>query len=346
MPKPKKITQAVVNFLSLCPRGKNGFRTLYKADDNDPTNGDIAFSPMLKATPDFDERGQLVAAVYVPGVVDADGHWTDLAGCEMLAHSFAKGGMKLDLVHDEKPLTPEQVFVAESFVIQKGDPRFEGLKTDDGKAVDPAGGWGAVLQVQDPALRKAYREGGWGGVSFGGRGKVEEAEPPASILAKMTRHGDQDMTPEEFKKAQEENNKALAKMLGETIGAVMVTSLEAVGFKKAEEKKVETPTIDLNDPEALRKAADEAEAKKLDLNDPEALRKHAEKIEKAKKAADGDGKNDSEEVKRLKLEKAKADEALRKALGQSNQASTGAEFDSSLFKSEDLAKTMTDYANA
>jgi len=96
-----------------------------------------------------------------------------------------KNGAKLDIRHDGKAIAKEKAFVAESFIIQKGDERFQGWKDYDGKEVDVSGGWGIVVKIDDPDLRKSYREDGWNGVSLAGHAELIDDEPPASWLSRL-----------------------------------------------------------------------------------------------------------------------------------------------------------------
>lgn len=165
----RKILDADIQFLSLCPMGKNGLRTLYKADD-----GTVRFDSITKELPDFDEKGELVACVWAPNRVDVDGDYCDASTIKTLAYSFMRNSAKVDLVHDCNQLPRDAAYIAESFIIQPSDPRFEKMTDYEGNAVDVTGGWGVVVKVNDPELRKAYREGEWQGVSMYGPAKLVE----------------------------------------------------------------------------------------------------------------------------------------------------------------------------
>lgn len=156
----RRILKADVTLVSLCKRGANGLATLFKGEG-------AKFSALVKASTNFDERGELLAVVAAPGLVDSDGDVfasPDVIRNSM--HSFMRNGGKLDLQHDLKPLPATSAYVAESFEIRKGDVRFTDWKDYAGNSVDVSGGWGMLIRIEDEQLRKAYRNGDWDGISL------------------------------------------------------------------------------------------------------------------------------------------------------------------------------------
>jgi len=297
----RKILRADIAMVSLCRRGMNRLKTLYKGADG------VRIDAMVKATDAFDERGELLAVVAVPGLTDAeDDVWVDEDAVRKAAHSFMRAGAELDVQHNGKPLSKGEAYVAESFVIQKGDPRFAGWETYEGDKVDVAGGWGMLVRVEDEALRKGYRAGEWDGVSlFAPEARVEPIEKAeddlaAKVRAELVKAGitqdeDDDVTIEEIKKALAEDREA------------MVASL--VKLLKGDEKPA-------GDKPADPKPDDGAPVFKGDLTDPDALRKHAAAVQLHKMTKDGTI-NDPDEIAKLikAAEDAKVDpKAAREAL--------------------------------
>lgn len=189
----RRIQKARIKFLSLCPRGKNKLPSIYKEDG--------AFEVQLLSK-DAQEDGELLALVYAPEFRDAEG---DIASAEVIKDALyeaAKSGYDLDLRHDGRALKREQAYVAEQFIVQKGDPRFEGLKDYDGNPVDPQGSWAVVIKIDDPQLRKLYREGSWQGVSMAGVAAVstEKEDQILRAVAEIERT----MTHEEISMTKEE----------------------------------------------------------------------------------------------------------------------------------------------
>lgn len=169
----RRFKSADIKFISLCPRGANKLNVVYKDDD--------AFEIDLLTKGNMDE-GEIHAVVYAPELRDTQG---DIASAEVIkdmAYRAARDGLKVDIRHDGRALDPSKAFVAESFIIQKNDIRFQGMKNRDGEEVDVTGGWGVVVKVNDEDLREKYRSGQWSGVSMGGRGDlhIEKARAPRS----------------------------------------------------------------------------------------------------------------------------------------------------------------------
>ena len=309
----RRIKDAKITLISLCARGKNRLPVLYKADGNS-----VTFEPLVKAPADFDERGELLAVVYAPEQRDADGDVADANTIRKMAHSYARDGRGLDIHHDGKPLAKSAAYVAESFIIQKGDERFAGWKNDAGAEVDVTGGWGILVQIEDPALRKAYREGAWNGVSMFGQAVVETGKSDLAtqlvdtfkaLLAQgdQRTHEEDDMKPEELSAALAKNNEELAKSLTTSI-ATAVAAEVAKALKppeqKPEDKKGDTkpdaeaaPVFkgDRTNLEDVRKHRDAVKAyelrKGVDWSKPESIEKYEAELEKLAKAK-GDGKGD------------------------------------------------------
>ena len=280
----RRIKKANIRFISLCQKGANKLGVLYKSD------GSIEFSTLFKASDTFDEHGELTAVVYAPEHRDSQG---DIASADVIkeaAYDFISNGANIDINHNGKPLKREQARVAESFIIQKNDERFVGWKDTDGNDVDLTGGWGTVIKIDDPELRKLYRSGGWQGVSMGGTAVVEAEKSDAiERLAHLLSNyqapnptQEPDMKPEEIAKAMEPVTSQLTTL---TKG---VTDLVALLTPKQ-------PTAE----ELAKKAADEAAAKakpaeeqapiyKGKQGDLRALELHARSVElfELKKAVD------------------------------------------------------------
>lgn len=226
---PRRIKRANVKFVSLCKRGKNRLPVLYKSED-----GSIEFQTLSKASETFDEKGELLCVVYPANLPDADKDFAGPDGIKSMAYSFMRNGANIDVQHDGKALTKEQAYPAESFIIQKGDPRFVGWKDDAGKEVNTEGSWGAVFKIEDPTLRKLYREGGWDGVSlFGTAEEIEHVEKAqsGSLLDELRRlvdetrrvstHEEIDMKPEDIGSAVESALEKGFTKFGETLSGIL-----------------------------------------------------------------------------------------------------------------------------
>ena len=174
--RKRQILKAKIGFLSLCPAGANTIRTLYKSDAGDKN---IELQMLSK---DMSEQGELICCVYVPDLEDSQGDQASAEVIKDFAYDFAKNGGNIDIRHNEEALSKDDIFVAETLIIQKGDERFEGMEDYDGNSVDVTGGWGVILKVEDDELRKLYRSGEWGGISMGGMMLARDITNESSIL--------------------------------------------------------------------------------------------------------------------------------------------------------------------
>lgn len=246
----RKILKGYVEFLSLCPRGANTIQTVYKADDG--TNKNISFAAITK---DLTEQGELIACVYSPDLVDSQGDTASAKVIKQMAYDFAHSGVGIDIRHDNKAIPAEEAFVAESFIIQKGDPRFAGIKNYDGEVVDVTDGWGVVIKIEDDRLKDLYRSGAWGGISMGGLVLTEDSEKEDGALLKALKS----IVEEYFtgKKSNKQNDmeinmdkKELAELLAENNKQLVAAFKEAM---KPAEETTEQKTARLAKEEAEKK---------------------------------------------------------------------------------------------
>lgn len=176
MKKKRRLKKGHVNFISLVPRGANQLPVMYKSEGDNFT-----FQNLVKT---MTEEGELLSIVYTPEHRDSDGDIADAEVIKQMAYDAQKaGGVDIDIRHDGKALPREDAYVAETFIVQKGDKRFEGLKDYSGNEVDPEGAWAVIIKIENEDLRKQYRDGLWNGVSMGGTGafsieKGEDSDDP------------------------------------------------------------------------------------------------------------------------------------------------------------------------
>ena len=176
----RRIKYAKVTHVSLVSRGANKCPVLMKS------GGRVEFSMLFKVTED---EGLLLGLVYVPeenGAVDTEGDVAPRKVVKQMAHDFVANGAHLDIEHDLVVLTAEQASVAETFIVQKGDPRFQGWVDNYGQPVDATDAWGMLIKVSDPGLRKAVKDGRIAGLSLFGLAEVEPIVKSTSILENMT----------------------------------------------------------------------------------------------------------------------------------------------------------------
>ena len=161
-----QIKNGKITHISLCRRAMNHLPVLMKS------SGRMQVEMLTKAG----KEGLVYALVYVPDAPDQEGHMASAAEIRKMAHDFlanaaeANGG--IDIEHNFKVLGQDQVRIAETFIVQKGDPRFEGWKDHSGNQINPEGSWGVVLKVLDPTLRAEFENGNLNGVSMFGHAEL------------------------------------------------------------------------------------------------------------------------------------------------------------------------------
>lgn len=252
----RRIKLAEVKRLALCKRGKNGLTTLYKSD------GTAEFATLTKAT--NAERGELLTVIWPKGLADADGDFADTeAAIDSMMESLIANGGAMDIEHEGGVLPRGAVAIQEVFTIQKSDERFADWKDYQGNVVDVTGGAAARIKINDPALRAAYRDGDWDGVSLFGPAAVEQVDIVAAsqrVAARMGGIQETDMTKEELQAildAQKAGFAELAKSLKEVLTAKSEDNASGDGkganaqAATAEVEQRPTFTGDVNDPQAL-----------------------------------------------------------------------------------------------
>ncbi len=314
MSAKRRIKSADVKFLSLVPKGANQMKTAYKADDTG--TGAMDFGAVVVKSEKFAETGDLLAVAYAPNLVDSQGDFADTAeAIKSMAASFLTNGAKLDLRHNEIAIPASQAHVVESFIVQKGDARFANAKDYAGNAVDVTGAWAVALKIEDPELRRKYREGEFQGVSFGGQMRVEAVKEDAEgLLARLEKliaplaaklcgpspvpanKEDIPMTPEEIKALKDaaakeavdahiaaEAKKTADKLAADTAAAkALADETAAKAAKEAADKKIADDAV------AAYKAANPPPAapSNADLTgDPVVMAAKAEDVTKAAKSA-------------------------------------------------------------
>lgn len=198
--KARRIKAATITTIALCRRGKNGFTTLLKGD------GAFCWETLVKATA---ARDELLAVVYAPNRMDDDQEFATADVIKSAAHAYNRDHRELDIEHDGRPLSNKDAYVAESFIVAKGDERFQDWKGYDGQPVgDLTGAWATVIKLENPVLQKAYRDGELDGVSMFGQAALEQADTSAASKRVADRLGksrdaiqENDMTNEELTQA-------------------------------------------------------------------------------------------------------------------------------------------------
>lgn len=157
---PRFLKNISVQFISLVRKGANQKTIIWKSGDGDPPR-----SWQVEIAKTDEDKRLVFGIVYSPGEVDSQGDMTDAAEIEKAAYDFLKASRTGDGVDKDHTFTPESgAFVAESWLVRKGDPVFQD---------QPEGSWGVAIKVDDDVLWDAVKKGEIGGLSMGGRADIE-----------------------------------------------------------------------------------------------------------------------------------------------------------------------------
>jgi len=265
-------------------------RCLYKEADSS-----IEFNPLIKVDM---EKGELTAVVYAPERRDAEGDIASADVIKEMAYSFQKNGGKIDIRHNEKPLTIEQAYVAETFIIQPHDPRFSDFEED------VAGGWGVLLKIDDPELRQLYREKKWEGISLHAPQallEIEKSNDEEISLFQKLKDFFAPKNTQEIEMTKEElilNNKTLVESIVEGLAKVLKPA-ETKTLVEETEEKTEEITFEgdrLNKEHVerhLKKLRQHQLIKSVNFNDPKEVENYYKTLSKSD---DKSKENKSEET--------------------------------------------------
>lgn len=273
MAKARRIKAAEITSIALCKRGKNGFTTLLKGD------GAFCWETLTKAV----GENELLAVVYAPERADDDDQFASAAVIKSAAHTYNRDHRELDIEHDGRPLSNDDAYVAESFIVAKGDERFQNWKGYDGNPVgDLTGAWATVIKLENPVLQKAYRNGELDGVSMFGQAALERVDQSAASKRVAERLG-------KARDTHQENDMDIKELREELSGfkAEMVAVVKGLVAPKpeTEEKTEQAPVFNGDINKASDLAAFEASLRTYELNKALASGKMtADKVAEMRKA--------------------------------------------------------------
>lgn len=347
----RRIKSAQITHIALCPRGKNRMPVLYKADDST-----AQFETLIRAS---DDAGELTAVVWTPDVPDVDGDFADRSVVKQMAYGFNRDHRQLDLRHDGKTLDKSRAYVAENFIVAKGDERFADWKDYDGTPVNLEGAWAVVIKIDDPELRRAYRNGAWNGVSMFGPAVMETVSKTADerVFERMTQ-GVKQMNPEQMlalaKSITDGVTQGIANLLKSQSDAAEAARVAKEAADKAAAPKA--PTAPVFQGDMASKEDREAfllEVRAFELNKAIAEGKSASEIAELFKALDevepsdeaaGIKKSDAPEVKELKRKLAKAEKRTNQTVTKETVRASG-DPDELSKEEQDFNQTVIDMVN-
>ncbi len=154
-----KLKDLSVSFLSLVATPATGKGLTLKHDKGQRP---AAFDLVIKN----DDMMRAYGVVYAPNQEDAHGDSADVDTIRKAQAEFMREG-RLKNIDTEHSFTSEMAYVAESWLIRKGDPLFSD---------EPEGAWAVGIQVGDPDLWKQLKSGELTGISLAGIARMEPSE--------------------------------------------------------------------------------------------------------------------------------------------------------------------------
>jgi len=151
-----KLTDLSVSFLSLVKTPATGKGLTLKAADGERP---AAFDLVIKN----DDMMRAYGVVYAPDQEDAHGDTADADTIRKAQAEFMREG-RLKNIDTEHSFTSEMAYVAESWLVRKGDPLFPD---------EPEGSWAVGIQIGDPDLWKQLKSGELTGISLAGIARME-----------------------------------------------------------------------------------------------------------------------------------------------------------------------------
>lgn len=244
-----KLTDLSVSFLSLVKTPATGKGLTLKAADGERP---VAFDLVVKN----DDMMRAYGVVYAPDQKDAHGDTADADTIRKAQAEFMREG-RLKNIDTEHSFTSEMAYVAESWLVRKGDPLFPD---------EPEGSWAVGIQIGDPDLWKQLKSGELTGISLAG-------------IARMEPGPDDPAHPRYTEKDAEVG--LIARLIKALTGAPHQEPVEETDMTKDEVKALVTETLKSVLPDALKDASQPA--------GDSAAKADAAELEKAKELLKANG---------------------------------------------------------
>jgi len=342
-----RLKDAVITTIALCKRGKNQLTTVYKSADDS-----LEVRTVVKGNT---EAGELLAVVYAPERPDDDGEGMSATEIRKMAHRAMQGGLDIDIEHvDGTKVAKGDAWVAESFIVAKGDERFANWTDYKGNPVgDLTGAWASLIRLESEPLRAAYRRGDFDGVSMFGTAAVEQRKSHAAHDVVRRLEGattENDMDPKELKEILKAQSEELLTAVDEKITSALAKAAETEEAEETDEDPRPVFKGNVTDSEALIAYKDKLAAWELNQKIAKGEVTADQLAELVKSATEGEPsdddagieKADTPEVRSLKRELFKAQKASNtKSVEKSDEGSDGPlDARAAIELGNEIAKTM------
>lgn len=160
MKAKRRITCAKITHVSLVDKGANGKEVLWKGGDK-PVHTTI-----VKIAKTDEEQRMVYGIVYAPEQVDSQGDIADAKVIREAAYDFMKSRFTNN-VDQQHNYVNDEGFVAESWLVRKGDALFAG---------EPEGSWAVGIYVEKDDTWEAVKKGEITGLSMAGYAELDELD--------------------------------------------------------------------------------------------------------------------------------------------------------------------------
>jgi hypothetical protein len=161
----RELKSIKINSISLIPQAKNNLPVFF------PASNMIELKNIVLNSAD----GLLNVIVYdIDTDIIKDCSVAPDVLCNM-AHEYLRSGAKLDRFHSGRAIRRSQAAVVESYIVQRGDPRFLSIRDYENKSIDVTGAWVVAIKLFAKNLKALYRGmNAWNGVSIFGEAQFGE----------------------------------------------------------------------------------------------------------------------------------------------------------------------------
>lgn len=245
-----KLKNLSVSFLSLVSKPATGKSLTLKFAKPDQRVGTFDIAKM------DGDRMVAFGIVYAPEQTDAHGEYADAKTIQRAAYEFMREA-RLKNIDTEHSFTSEQAYVAESWIVRKGDALF---------ADEPVGSWAVGIQVGDPHIWDQLKKGELTGISLAGLAQVEADEDDPAPTQKVGKEAEGLLS--KLKqlitgKEAEMDKDGVREIVRSEVGSAVTEALKEAGVIKPEPTQAEVVEA------AVAKALEEAGVKPK-ADDPDA----------------------------------------------------------------------------
>ena len=176
MKAKRRLLKIHVDFISLVGKGANQKIILWKSAQNvGYGQSGISLNKRFAIVKVDDDQQLVTGIVYAPEEVDTEGDTASAEVIKAAAYAFMEETQtdQVDKSHNEKA---DEGFVAESWIVRKGDPTF-----------DEVGAWAVVIKVTDDKTWQEIKRGEITGLSMGGRALAQDIDKSKGDAVKFNK---------------------------------------------------------------------------------------------------------------------------------------------------------------